>query len=120
MQYTFECWFHNETGFIKELIMNTCSIELAVNLIGEKWKFLIIRDLMDGKKRFSELKRKIETISQKVLTQNLRSLEENGLLTRTVYPEVPPKVEYELTKLGYSLKIVIDALKTWGDTYAEN
>ncbi len=100
--------------------MVTCSIERAVNLIGEKWKFLIIRDLIEGKKRFSELKRNIDSISQKVLTQNLRSLEENGLLTRTIYPEVPPKVEYELTALGYGLKPVIDALKTWGETYAKN
>lgn len=97
--------------------MQTCSVERAVNLFGEKWKFLIIRDLMDGKKRFTELKNSVGNISQKVLTQNLRSLESSGLLTRTVYPVVPPKVEYELTDLGYSLKPVIDALRTWGETY---
>jgi len=101
-------------------MMQNCSVEKAVNLFGEKWKFLILRDLMHGKMRFSELKRNIETISQKVLTQNLRQLEANGLLTRTVYPEVPPKVEYELTDLGYSLKPVIDAIRTWGELYAKN
>ncbi|WP_162146853.1 winged helix-turn-helix transcriptional regulator [Acholeplasma granularum] len=99
--------------------MQSCSVERAVVLFGEKWKFLILRDLMDGKKRFSELKRSIGSISQKVLTQNLRSLESNGLLERTVYPVVPPKVEYELTPLGYSLKPVIDALRAWGEKYAE-
>ncbi|HHX75815.1 MAG TPA: helix-turn-helix transcriptional regulator, partial [Acholeplasmataceae bacterium] len=83
--------------------MQTCSVERAVNLFGDKWKFLILRDLMNGKMRFSEIMRSIGKISQKVLTQNLRSLEANGLLTRTVYPVVPPKVEYELTELGYSL-----------------
>lgn len=99
--------------------MQSCSVERAVNLFGDKWKFLIIRDLMDGKMRFSELKNSIGNISQKVLTQNLRALESNGLLTRTVYPVVPPKVEYELTELGYSLKLVIDALRKWGKIYAK-
>ena len=99
--------------------MQSCSVERAVNLFGDKWKFLIIRDLMDGKMRFSELKNSIGNISEKVLTQNLRSLESNGLLTRTVYPVVPPKVEYELTELGYSLKLVIDALRKWGEIYAK-
>lgn len=99
--------------------MQSCSVERAVNLFGDKWKFLIIRDLMNGKMRFSELKNSIGNISQKVLTQNLRSLESNGLLTRTVYPVVPPKVEYELTELGYSLKLVIDALRKWGELYAK-
>lgn len=99
--------------------MQSCSVERAVNLFGDKWKFLIIRDLMDGKMRFSELKNSIGNISQKVLTQNLRALESNGLLTRTVYPVVPPKVEYELTELGYSLKLVIDALRKWGEIYAK-
>lgn len=100
-------------------MMQTCSVERAVNLFGDKWKFLILRDLMEGKMRFSEIKRSVGNISQKVLTQNLRNLESNGLLTRTVYPVVPPKVEYELTNLGYSLKPVIDALRTWGTTYAK-
>jgi len=95
-----------------------CSVERAVNLFGDKWKFLILRDLMNGKMRFSELKRSIGKISQKVLTQNLRSLEASGLLTRTIYPVIPPKVEYELTDLGYSLRPVIDALRKWGEQHA--
>ena len=99
--------------------MNTCSIEKALNLFVEKWKFLIIRELLTGKKRFSELKRNIDTISQKVLTQNLRQMEASGLLIRTVYPEIPPRVEYELTSLGLSLSPIIDAIRTWGDTYAK-
>lgn len=98
--------------------MQTCSVERAVNLFGDKWKFLILRDLMNGKMRFSELKRSIGKISQKVLTQNLRSLESSGLLTRTIYPVIPPKVEYELTDLGYSLRPVIDALRKWGEQHA--
>lgn len=99
--------------------MEVCLVEKAVNLFGEKWKLLIIRTLMDGKKRFSELKRNIDTISQKVLTQNLRALEQSGLLSRTIYPQVPPKVEYELTELGYSLRPIIVALRQWGETYAK-
>ena len=100
--------------------MENCSIEKALNLFGEKWKFLIIRELLTGKKRFSEIKRNIESISQKVLTQNLRQLEASGLVTRTVYPEIPPRVEYALTNLGYSLNPIIDAIRTWGDTYAKS
>ncbi|MBN3491002.1 helix-turn-helix transcriptional regulator [Acholeplasma equirhinis] len=100
--------------------MDTCSIEKALNMFGEKWKFLIIRELLEGKKRFSELKRNIEAISQKVLTQNLRSLEASGLISRTVYPEIPPRVEYALTDLGFSLKPIMDAIRSWGDTYAKN
>lgn len=99
--------------------MDTCSIEKALNMFGEKWKFLIIRELLEGKKRFSELKRNIEAISQKVLTQNLRSLEASGLISRTVYPEIPPRVEYALTELGFSLKPIMDAIRSWGDTYAK-
>ncbi len=101
------------------ITMEVCLVEKAVNLFGEKWKLLIIRTLMDGKKRFSELKRNIDTISQKVLTQNLRALEQSGLLSRTIYPQVPPKVEYELTELGYSLRPIIVALRQWGETYAK-
>lgn len=97
-----------------------CPLESTINLIGERWKFLIIRDLMDGKKRFSELKKSVGNISQKVLTQNLRALESSKLLTRTVFPEVPPRVEYELTDLGLSLKPILDAIRTWGETYAKN
>ena len=80
-----------------------CPVETTLLLISDKWKVLIIRDLLPGKKRFGELKKSIGTISQKVLTSNLRAMEESGLISRKVYPEVPPKVEYSLTELGYSL-----------------
>lgn len=86
-------------------------------LISDRWKVLIIRDLMEGTRRFGELKKSIGTISQKVLTSNLRSMEESGLLTRRVYPEVPPRVEYTLTSTGYSLKPVLDAMVEWGTEY---
>ena len=79
-----------------------CPVETTLLLISDKWKVLIIRDLLPGKKRFGELKKSIGTISQKVLTSNLRAMEESGLISRKVYPEVPPKVEYSLTELGYS------------------
>ena len=89
-------------------------------LISDRWKVLIIRDLLDGTKRFGELKRSIGSISQKVLTANLRSMEESGLLTRKVYPEVPPRVEYTLTQTGYSLKPILDAMLEWGTEYKQN
>lgn len=94
-----------------------CPVETTLSLISNRWKVLIIRDLMDGTKRFGELKKSIGTISQKVLTSNLRSMEEDGLLLRKVYPEVPPRVEYTLTKTGYSLKPILDAMLLWGDDY---
>ena len=78
---------------------------------------LIIRDLLDGTKRFGELKKSVGNVSQKVLTSNLRSMEADGLLTRTVYPEVPPRVEYTLTETGYSLKPILDAMLEWGTQY---
>ena len=94
-----------------------CSVELTLLLISNKWKVLIIRDLLDGTKRFSELKKSINNISQKVLTSNLREMEENDLLTRKVYPEVPPRVEYTLTDIGYSLKTLLDDMDKWGTWY---
>ncbi|HIT90690.1 MAG TPA: winged helix-turn-helix transcriptional regulator [Candidatus Merdenecus merdavium] len=86
-------------------------------LISDRWKVLIIRDLLDGTKRFGELKKSIGNISQKVLTANLRSMEERELLTRKVYAEVPPRVEYTLTDTGYSLKPILDAMEAWGKEY---
>ena len=86
-------------------------------MISNKWKVLIIRDLLDGTKRFSELKKSINNISQKVLTSNLREMEENNLLIRKVYPEVPPRVEYTLTDIGYSLKTLLDDMDKWGTWY---
>ena len=94
-----------------------CPVEMTLMLIGDKWKVLILRDLMDGTKRFGELKKSIGTISQKVLTAQLRDMEEKGLLTRKVYAEVPPRVEYTLTETGYSLKPVLDAMWAWGADY---
>ena len=94
-----------------------CPVELTLLLISNKWKVLIIRDLLDGTKRVSELKKSINNISQKVLTSNLREMEENDLLTRKVYPEVPPRVEYTLTDIGYSLKTLLDDMDKWGTWY---
>ena len=94
-----------------------CPVELTLLLISNKWKVLIIRDLLEGTKRFSELKKSINNISLKVLTSNLREMEENDLLTRKVYPEVPPRVEYTLTDIGYSLKTLLDDMDKWGTWY---
>lgn len=94
-----------------------CPVETTLTLIGDKWKVLILRDLMPGTKRFGELKKSIGNVTQKVLTAQLRQMEESGLLTRTVYAEVPPRVEYTLTELGYSLKPVLDAMWNWGEEY---
>lgn len=94
-----------------------CPVETTLTLISDKWKVLILRDLMTGTKRFGELKKSIGGVSQKVLTAQLRQMEESGLLTRKVYPEVPPRVEYTLTELGYSLKPILDAMWTWGEEY---
>ena len=94
-----------------------CPVELTLLLISNKWKVLIIRDLLDGTKRFSELKISINNLSQKVLTSNLREMEENNLLTRKVYPEIPPRVEYTLTDIGYSLKTLLDDMDKWGTWY---
>lgn len=94
-----------------------CPVETTLTLIGDKWKVLILRDLMSGTKRFGELKKNIGSVSQKVLTAQLRAMEKSGLLIRTAYPEVPPRVEYTLTELGYSLKPVLDSLRIWGEGY---
>ena len=97
-----------------------CPVETTLTLISDKWKVLILRDLLPGTKRFGELKKSIGHVSQKVLTAQLRLMEQSGLLTRTVYPEVPPRVEYSLTELGYSLKPILDAMSIWGENYKEN
>ncbi len=94
-----------------------CPVETTLMLIGDKWKVLILRDLMPGTKRFGELKRSIGGVSQKVLTAQLRDMEENGLVSRKVYAEVPPRVEYSLTELGRSLKPILDAMWNWGEGY---
>lgn len=96
-----------------------CPVEITLSLIGSKHKGLIMRELLSGTKRFGELKKSIDGISQKVLTQNLRAMEESGLLTRQVYPEVPPRVEYTLTETGLSLQPIFDAMNAWGEIYRD-
>lgn len=96
-----------------------CPVETTLMLIGDKWKVLILRELMGGTKRFGALKKSIGTVSQKVLTAQLRDMEDKGLLTRKVYAEVPPRVEYTLTDTGYSLKPILDAMVAWGTDYQE-
>lgn len=94
-----------------------CPVETTLMLIGNKWKVLILRDLMPGTKRFGELKKSIGNVSQKVLTAQLRDMEEKGLVSRKVYAEVPPRVEYSLTELGKTLKPILDAMQDWGNNY---
>lgn len=94
-----------------------CPVETTLTLIGDKWKVLILRDLLTGTKRFGELKKSVGNVSQKVLTAQLRAMEDSGLLTRTVYAEVPPRVEYALTELGKSLKPILDSMWNWGEEY---
>ena len=102
---------------MSEKKLPACPVETTLTLISSKWKILIMRDLMPGTKRFGELKKSIGHVSQKVLTAQLREMEENGLLTRTVYAEVSPRVEYTLTDLGYSLNPILNALREWGEAY---
>ena len=94
-----------------------CPVATTVALIGSKWKLLIIRNLLQRPWRFNELKKNLEGISQKVLTDSLRSMEEDGLITSTVYPEVPARVEYALSELGQSLKPILDSMLEWGNMY---
>ena len=94
-----------------------CPVATTVELIGSKWKLLILRNLLHRPWRFNELRRDLDGISQKVLTDSLRSMEEDGLITRTVYPEVPPRVEYALSELGESMRPLIDAMAAFGESY---
>lgn len=94
-----------------------CPIETTIKMLGCKWKVLILRELLTGTKRFGELKKSVTGITQKVLTAKLREMEELGLLERKVYEQIPPKVEYSLTDIGYSLREVLEALKVWGKDY---
>nr|WP_144363249.1 helix-turn-helix domain-containing protein [Lacrimispora amygdalina] len=107
----------NETSAKKEL--PACPVETTLTLIGDKWKVLILRDLMPGTKRFGELKKSVGNVSQKVLTAQLRAMEESGLVNRKVYAEVPPRVEYSLTELGKSLKPILDSMRAWGEAYKD-
>lgn len=101
----------------KAELLPECPVATTVQLIGNKWKLLIIRNLMVRPWRFNELQRDLDGVSQKVLTDSLRSMEADGLVTRTVYPEVPPRVEYSLTDLGRSLQPILDAMRAWGESY---
>lgn len=94
-----------------------CPVATTINLIGNKWKLLIIRDLLSGTKRFSELRKNLTGISQRVLTENLRNLENDGLIDREVFAEVPPRVEYSLNKTGLSLQPIIMTMAEWGTKY---
>lgn len=102
---------------INKTELPACPVETTLMLIGDKWKVLILRDLRSGTKRFGELKKSVTGISQKVLTSNLRDMEGNGILTRKVFPEVPPRVEYTLTDLGHSMMPILDAMEQWGTAY---
>ena len=97
--------------------MPACPVATTVQLIGSKWKLLIMRNLLQRSWRFNELRKDLEGISQKVLTDSLRSMEEDGIITRTVYPEVPPRVEYALSDLGESMRPIMNALEEWGTNY---
>lgn len=97
-----------------------CPVATTVQLIGSKWKLLILRNLMDRPWRFNELKKSLEGVSQKVLTDSLRSLENDGIITRTVYAEVPPRVEYALSDIGESMRPILTAMKEWGDNYKKS
>lgn len=94
-----------------------CPVAVTVGVVGSKWKLLIVRNLMERTWRFNELKKDLTGISQKVLTESLRSLEEDGIVKRTVYAEVPPRVEYDLTPMGLGMQPIIKAMANWGETY---
>ena len=97
-----------------------CPVATTVSLIGSKWKILIIRNLLNRPWRFNELKKDLDGVSQKVLTDSLRSMEEDGLIVRTVYPEVPPRVEYSLSPLGESMRPIMKAMEEWGTAYKKS
>lgn len=103
----------------KEDILPECPVATTVLMIGSKWKLLIMRNLLGRPWRFNELQKSIDGISQKALTEALRSMEADGIVKRTVYPEVPPRVEYSLTDLGYSMRPIIKAMENWGMAYKE-
>lgn len=96
-----------------------CPVETSLMMLNSRWKFLILRELLTGTKRFGELKKAVGTITQKVLTSNLREMEENGIVERKVFPEIPPRVEYTLSDIGYSMAVILDALAEWGSAYRE-
>ena len=97
--------------------MPACPVATTVQLVGSKWKLLILRNLLLRSWRFNELRKDLQGVSQKVLTDSLRAMEDDGIITRTVYPEVPPRVEYALSPLGQSMKPILDAMEEWGTEY---
>ena len=105
---------------LKKEELPDCPVATTVQLIGNKWKLLILRNLLVRPWRFNELQKSLEGISQKVLTESLRSMESNGIVIRTVYAEVPPRVEYSLSELGETLRPILDAMQTWGTDYKNN
>lgn len=98
----------------------SCAVETTIKIIGGRWKVLILRELFVGVKRFAELRRSLPPITQKMLTQQLRELENDGIIHREVFPQIPPKVEYSLTPLGATLKPVLDAMHQWGINYLDS
>ena len=105
---------------LKKEELPDCPVATTVQLIGNKWKLLILRNLLDRPWRFNELRKSLDGISQKVLTESLRSMENDGIIIRTVYAEVPPRVEYSLSELGNTLRPILDAMQVWGEGYKEN
>ena len=101
----------------KAELLPECPVATTVQLIGNKWKLLILRNLLARPWRFNELQKSLDGISQKVLTDSLRSMEADGIITRTVFPEVPPRVEYALSELGESMRPILEAMETWGKEY---
>ena len=101
----------------KAELLPECPVATTVQLIGNKWKLLIIRNLLQRPWRFNELQKSLDGISQKVLTDSLRSMEADGILTRTVYAEVPPRVEYALSELGESMRPILESMQVWGENY---
>ena len=105
---------------LKKEELPDCPVATTVQLIGNKWKLLILRNLLTRPWRFNELRKSLDGISQKVLTESLRSMESDGIIVRTVYAEVPPRVEYSLSELGETLRPILDAMQAWGQEYREN
>lgn len=105
---------------LKQYDLPNCPVEITLQLIGDRWKILILRELLSGTKRFGELGKGLDGISNKVLTQHLKLMADNGLIERKAFPEVPPRVEYSLTPLGESLRPVVDSMWVWGENYKES
>ena len=120
MNVTFKLKLLEESAMVKKEELPDCPVATTVQLIGNKWKLLILRNLLVRPWRFNELMKSLEGISQKVLTDSLRSMESDGIITRTVYPEVPPRVEYALSELGESMRPILDAMQAWGEGYKQN